>query len=249
MDWVVAASIAQIATAFIAFAALLATPWSWKKASNAARVQAKEATVLTTNYEIYERILQNVNEILSKNSTFTNDLKQHTNIVADILNRWHGQGGYVVASNDERLKLLEEWKAPSEKIIENAYELQSKALELTRLLDMSGADFGDNSKVYNALWLIYHDLNSSISKMNDKWTKLDLNNTTVQQYQWLLEETYAVVDGANEFSNCVEDVLKQVYNKLVAIPMDKTPKKINKSEKRRMIMESGLRDNRVENAS
>ena len=249
VDWGLAANIAQVVTALVAVIVLILTPSSWKKASNDAQNQVKLSAILSTNFIIYKEILQNVNEILSKNSIFIMDLKTHTNNVADILNRWHGEGGYVKASAEEKIKLIDKWVEPSNKLVTNVYELQRKALELTRLLDMSGADFGKNSKIYNALWIMYHDLNNSMTKLTEKWTKLILEQTTVQQYQWLLEETNSAVDLSNEFSSCVEDVLKHVYNKLVAVPMGKSLKKIDNKDKRRMIVEDGLRDNRIENAS
>lgn len=244
-----AISIAQIATAIAALAALAFTVVGWKKTREDMIEQARVSAILSTNYEIYQKILQNVNEISAKNSLFTTAISNHANIVADILNRWHGKGDYEAAGAKEKLDLMNRWKHSTEKIVDEIYSLQRSTLELTRLLDMSGADFGESSKIYNSLWLVYHDLNRKSQKTIDKWTTIDLENTNKEQYDWLLDETYELVDEANSFSNCVEDVLKHVYNKLVAYPMKKTPKRISTKERRRMITEEGLRDNRIENAS
>ena len=97
--------------------------------------------------------------------------------------------------------------------------------------------------------LVYHDLNNRIQKIINKWTTLDIEHTTIQQYEWLLNDTNETIDEIGEFGYCVEDVLKHVYNKLVAEPMDKTKKAIDLDERRRIITEDGLKDNRIKNAS
>lgn len=241
--------LAQLLTAFAAFGALYMTWRGWKEASKVAHEQARKSMVMSTDYSIYKEILSNVNSIQSRVSKYTSDLKMHTNIVADILNRWHGQGGYNLPTQQQKQGLIEEWAGPTAALIQGAYDLKYQALELTRILDMSGADFGNKSKIYNALWLMYHDVQRAIDEVNPKWTNLSLEDTNVKQYQWLLDETNKLVGIMEEFGSCVDDVLKHAYNKLVAEPMGKTTKVVDLTEKRRAITANGLRDNRIEDAS
>lgn len=241
---------AQILTGAAAVIAIFLTRRGWKEAARTANEQALQESIMATNYDIYKDILSQVNTIMSKNSKYATDLNSHIDSTAALLNEWHGVGVFEAMANDNRkLELAELWTNSSREIISDAYELQVNALGLTRMLDMSGADFGSHSKVYNALWLIYSDLNRDIIKIMNKWTKLELESVSVEQYNWLKNDTQAVIDSANEFGACVDDILKHVYNRLVAIPMNKTKKTINVDEKRRIITLDGLRDNRVENAS
>ena len=170
-------------------------------------------------------------------------------ITTNILERWHGQSGYSAATEEDKMELLKDWAEPAQRIIDETYKLQHSTLELTRILDMSGADFGNNSKVYNALWLTYHNLNDSIKKVIDRWSNLNLEYTTAQQYKWLLHDTDEMMIEVDEFGSCIDDVLKHVYNNLVAEPMGKPKKVIDLDERRRIITEDGLKDNRIKNAS
>lgn len=243
------ADFCQTVTSVCAFIALILTVKVWDKARKDAIEQVKLSTIMSTNYTIYEKVLRSINEISSKNSSFISVIREHIKVIANILNKWHGQAGYNEPTIEEKIKLLDGWLEPTQKIVDEAYKLQYSILELTRILDMSGADFGDNSKIYNALWLVYHDLNNRIQKIINKWTTLDIEHTTIRQYEWLLNDTNEMIDEIGEFGYCVEDVLKHVYNKLVAEPMDKTKKAIELDERRRIITEDGLKDNRIKNAS
>lgn len=250
MDWDIASSIANMAVALAAFIALGMTWRGWKNASKTAQEQALQQSIMSTNYDIYKDILSQVNTIVSKNSKYTTDLNSHIDSTAALLNEWHGLGAFAsIATNERKVQLAELWTESSQEIVSEAYELQVNALELTRMLDMSGADFGGHSKVYNALWLIYSDLNKEIVKIMNKWTKLELEDISIEQYDWLKNDTKTVINSANEFGACIDDILKHVYNKLVATPMHKTQKTIDTGEQRRMITLDGLRDNRMENAS
>lgn len=242
-------NISQIVTALCAIIALVFTVRGWRRARKDATEQVKLSSVMSTNYIIYEKVFGSANDILSKILSFISSIREHMRITTDILDKWHGQPGHNAATSEEKLELLKSWAEPARKIIDETYNLQRSVLELTRILDMSGADFGDNSKIYNALWLVYHDLNNRIQKIINKWTTLDIEHTTIQQYEWLLNDTNEMIDEIGEFGYCVEDVLKHVYNKLVAEPMDKTKKAIDLDERRRIITEDGLKDNRIKNAS
>lgn len=242
-------NISQIITALCAIIALVFTVRGWRRAHKDATEQVRLSSVMSTNYIIYEKVFGSVNDILSKILSFISSIREHMRITTDILDKWHGQPGHNAATSEEKLELLKSWAEPARKIIDETYNLQRSVLELTRILDMSGADFGDNSKIYNALWLVYHDLNNRIQKIINKWATLDIEHTTIQQYEWLLNDTNEMIDEIGEFGYCVEDVLKHVYNKLVAEPMDKIKKAIDLDERRRIITEDGLKDNRIKNAS
>ncbi len=251
MDWWrLIIDIAQVLTGVAAVTAIFLTRRGWKEAAKTANEQALQESVMATNYDIYKDILAQVNTIMSKNSQYTTNLNSHVDSTALLLNEWHGLGAFETFADPERkLELAGSWSESSRKIVSDAYDLQLNALNLTRMLDMSGADFGSDSKVYNALWLVYGDLNDAIVKVQNKWTNLELENISVKQYDWLKNDTQAVIKEAQEFGSCVDDILKHVYNKLVAQPMRKTPKAVDMSEKRRIVTIDGLRDNRVENAS
>ena len=60
---------------------------------------------------------------------------------------------------------------------------------------MSGADFGDNSKIYNALWLVYHDLNNRIQKIINKWTERRAGKASYPQIFPELIARYAALAG------------------------------------------------------
>lgn len=241
---------AQIVTAIAAVIAIFLTRRGWKEAAKTANEQALQESIMAANYDIYKDILKQVNEIVSKNSKYITDLDLHIKSTASILNEWHGLGVFKKKANDERKNELGDlWFKSSIKIINNAYDLRVGALDLTRILDMSGADFGNHSKIYNALRLVYRDLNQDITDIIGKWTKIELERIPIEQYEWLKEDTQAMMDRSNEFIECVDDVLKHSYNKLVATPMHKTPKSIDMNEKRRIITVDGLRDNRINGAS
>ena len=247
MDYMV--NISQIVTALCAIVALVFTVRGWSRAHNDATEQVRLSSVMSTNYIIYEKVFGSVNDILSKILSFTSSIREHMRITTDILDKWHGQPGHDAATSEEKLELLKGWAEPARKIIDETYNLQRSVLELTRILDMSGADFGDDSKIYNALWLAYDSLNDSIQKVIDRWTTLNLEHISVQQYEWLLNDTHEMMVEVDKFGYCINDVLKHVYNKLVAEPMGKTKKTIDLGEKRKIITEDGLKDNRIKNAS
>jgi len=242
-------NISQIVTALCAIIALVFTVRGWRRAHKDATEQVRLSSVMSTNYIIYEKVFGSVNDILSKSLSFMNSIREHMRITTNILEKWHGQSGYSAATEGDKMELLKDWAEPAQRIIDETYKLQHSTLELTRILDMSGADFGNNSKVYNALWLTYHNLNDSIKKVIDRWSNLNLEYTTAQQYEWLLHDTHEMMKEVDEFGSCIDDVLKHVYNKLVAEPMGKPKKVIDLDERRRIITEDGLKDNRIKNAS
>lgn len=241
--------ISQIVTALCAIVALVFTARGWRRARKDATEQVRLSSVMSTNYIIYEKVFGSVNDILSKSLSFMNSIREHMRITTNILEKWHGQSGYSAATEEDKMELLKDWAELTQRIIDETYKLQHSTLELTRILDMSGADFGNNSKVYNALWLTYHNLNDSIKKVIDRWSNLNLEYTTAQQYKWLLHDTDEMMKEVDEFRSCIDDVLKYVYNKLVAEPMGKPKKVIDLDERRRIITEDGLKDNRIKNAS
>lgn len=251
MDWwKLAIDVAQVLTGVAAIVAVGMTWYGWKKAAEIAADQALQQSVMATNYDIYKDILAQVNSIQSNNSRYTSDLRTYIDTTANMLNELRGVGQFSEPASANRVKeLLDEWAVPSVKMIDNAVNLKFSALDLTRILDMSGADFGNNTKVYNALWLMYHDLDNATSEIQNRWTNFSIVDITVEQYDWLKNDTLKAIRVTEEFGSCVDDVLKHVYNQLVAGPMGKTRKEIDMSERRRIISLDGLRDSRAENAS
>lgn len=249
--WKLIIDMSQVATAIAAFVAVFMTWRGWKEASKTARDQAIQESIMSTNYDIYKDILDQVNSIIKENSSYTTGLKFHIDRIAELLNEWHSLGDFQgkVASSGRKRELAKEWAESTRSMLENSHKLLANALDLTRMLDMSGADFGSNSKVYNALWLVYNDLNNSMQKIQNKWTKLEIESITALQYDWLKDDTYDNIQLAEEFGECVNDVLKLVYNSLIAKPMKKTLKEIDSRDRRRMITLDGMKDNRLENAS
>ena len=249
--WKLIIDMSQVATAIAAFVAVFMTWRGWKEASKTARDQAIQESIMSTNYDIYKDILSQVNSIIEKNSSYTTGLRFHIDRTAELLNEWHGLGGFQgkTASGERKRELVKEWAESTKSILDNSHKLLANALDLTRMLDMSGADFGSNSKAYNALWLVYHDLNNSMQKIQNKWTKIEIEDITILQYDWLKDDTYDNIERAEEFGECVDDVLKLVYNNLIAKPMKKTLKELDSRDRRRMITLDGLKDNRLDNAS
>ena len=248
--WKLTVDVAQVLTGVAAVVAIFLTRRGWKEAAKTANEQALRESVMATNYDIYKDILSQINSIQGNNSRYTSDLRTHIDTTANFLNELHGVGAFSTPATPERAtELIDQWAKPSYQIIKNAVALKFSALDLTRILDMSGADFGNNTKVYNALWLMYHDLNEATTEIQDRWTNFSLANITIEQYDWLKRDTLKAIKVTEEFGNCVDDVLKHVYNKLVAESMGKSKKDIDMSEKRRIITLNGLRDNRAENAS
>lgn len=251
MDWNLIINISQIATAIAAIVAIFMTWRGWKEASRVARDQTIQESIMSTNYDIYKDILDQVNSIIKQNSRYTTDLRFHIDRTAELLNEWHGAGDFQgkAALEERKRELAKEWAESTRSILDNSHKLLANALDLTRMLDMSGADFGSNSKVYNALWIVYHDLNNSMQKIQNKWTNLEIDSITTLQYDWLKDDTYDNIERAKEFGECVDDVLRLVYNSLIAKPMNKTLKEADLRERRRIITLDGLKDNRIENAS
>ena len=239
MDW---PTITQSITAIAAFGALFMTWIGWKKATSSALVQARISKTIDMDYEIYKQILNNINDIQKKNSVYTSTARSHVEKVAKILNEWHGTPRPDQKRGSE---LIDGWAKYTEKLLLESYEIRGSAIELTRILDMSGAGFGDESKIYKSLFIVYNDMVQEMDRVQSRWIGLALEDTKPKQYDWLIEDTFKMIIAVEEFGSCVEDVLKHCYNKLVANNLNKPLKIIDKKQKRKMILESGLEDNRL----
>ena len=111
MDWNLIINISQIATAIAAVVAVFMTWRGWKETSRIARDQTIQESIMSTNYDIYKDILDQVNSIIKQNSRYTTDLRFYIDRTAELLNEWHGVGGFQgkAALEERKRELAKEW--------------------------------------------------------------------------------------------------------------------------------------------
>lgn len=194
------------------------------------------------DYEIYKNVLDRTNLIIQKISKYTTSLNSHTANMANVLNEVHG----TPKPTDQRFdELSQKWVNETLGIVTIGVEIQKEVIEYMRMLDMSGTDFHSEVIIYKALMTVKIDADEAIQSVNDKWIELDLINTTVKQYERLKKDTLKEVSKIDDFSNCLEDTLKHVYNGMIATNTNRPRKYIEQTERRKMILDKGLVDNRL----
>ena len=233
---------AEQITMISALVALFLTIIGWIAAYITSARMIRKSLKSNMDYEIYKDVLDRTNTIIQKVLTYTTSLNSHTTSMANVLNEVHADAEPTKERFDE---LATQWANETWGIVTIGHEIQSDVLDYMRVLDMSGTDFHSEAVIYQALMTVKIDADEAIQSINDKWIELDLVNTTVKQYDRLKKDTQKEITKINDFSNCLEDTLKHIYNGMIATNTSRPKKIINMTERRKMITDTGLVDNRL----
>jgi hypothetical protein len=233
---------AEQVTMIVAVAALFLTIIGWIITYISGTKMIKKSLKASMDYEIYKNVLDRTNAILQKISTYTTSLNSHTTNMATVLNEVHSSPEPTAKRFDQ---LAEQWANETWGIVTTGFEIQKEVLEYMRVLDMSGTDFHSEAIIHKALMTVKLDADEAIQSINNKWVELDLVNTTVKQYERLKKDTQKEITKIDDFSNCLEDTLRHIYNGMIARNTNRPIKFINQVEHRKMITDRGLLDNRL----
>jgi len=212
----------------------------WVVASKIATKQVERQTKIMMDYEVYKNILSQVNNIINAIAHFSSGIDTHTKKMASLLNEKHS--GDAI-STERNYELIELWKTETESITMSGYKIEESIIDFMRSLDMSGTNFHSNTEVYKALQIVQKDASDAINSIILKWINLNLDGTTVPQYDNLKIDTQRDMKHVRALGDCIEDVLKLVFNDTLA-QSTKIKKVINLNEHRKIITLAGLVDKR-----